>query len=157
MWVLRKVLTPLSPVEAMELLLSAMLQEDEVQRRLPGVDVERRHAGLIRFWARGPRFRRVIMEFCGKTQGVRCERGDSPQHHQSALRCACGATWKTRSTKNELYLEICSNCQFTLHRPSEPGSTRGKGRVERFTKKFGAQDVREPQEGGRAKAKKDAI
>ena len=38
-WVLRKVLNPLSPVEAMELLLDKM-GEDEVERRLPGVDAE---------------------------------------------------------------------------------------------------------------------
>ena len=38
-WVLRKVLNPLSPVEAMELLLDKM-GEDEEQRRLPGGDAE---------------------------------------------------------------------------------------------------------------------
>ena len=40
-WVLRKVLTPLSPVEAMELLLSKMAQ-DEVERRVPELDGQRR-------------------------------------------------------------------------------------------------------------------
>ena len=38
-WVLRKVLNPLSPVEAMELLLDKM-GEDEEQRRVPGGDAE---------------------------------------------------------------------------------------------------------------------
>ena len=39
-WVLRKVLTPLSPVEAMELLLSKM-GKTKTQRRVPGGDAER--------------------------------------------------------------------------------------------------------------------
>ena len=39
-WVLRKVLTPLSPVEAMELLLSRM-SKTKTQPGFPGVDVER--------------------------------------------------------------------------------------------------------------------
>ena len=38
-WVLRKVLNPLSPVEAMELLLDKM-GEDQVERRVPGGDAE---------------------------------------------------------------------------------------------------------------------
>jgi large subunit ribosomal protein L31 len=52
-------------------------------------------------------------------------------------RCACGATWKTRSTKPELHLEICSSCH-----PFFTGRQKivdAEGRVERFTKKFGAQ------------------
>ncbi|CAI8047548.1 50S ribosomal protein L31, partial [Geodia barretti] len=33
-----------------------------------------------------------------------------PEYHEVEARCACGATWKTRSTRKELRLEICSNC-----------------------------------------------
>ena len=32
--------------------------------------------------------------------------GIHPKYHEVEARCACGATWKTRSTKNELHLEI---------------------------------------------------
>ena len=65
--------------------------------------------------------------------------GIHPEYHDVEARCACGATWKTRSTKKELRLEICSNCH-----PFFTGRQKlidAEGRVERFTKKYGAQTV----------------
>ena len=65
--------------------------------------------------------------------------GIHPEYHDVEVRCACGATWRTRSTKPELNLEICSNCHpfFTgRQKLIDP-----EGRVERFTKKFGAVTV----------------
>ena len=47
----------------------------------------------------------------------------------------CGATWKTRSTKRELHLEICSNCHPFFTGRQKLVDT--EGRVERFTKKYG--------------------
>ena len=92
------------------------------------------------------------MEFRGKTQGVRCERGIHPKYHEVEVRCACGATWKTRSTKHELHLEICSNCHPFFTGRQKLIDT--EGRVERFTKKFGAQ-TSESRKKAAAKAKKD--
>ena len=65
--------------------------------------------------------------------------GIHPEYFEVEARCACGATWKTRSTKRELHLEICSNCHpfFT----GKQMLIDPEGRVERFTKKFGAQTV----------------
>ena len=63
--------------------------------------------------------------------------GIHPKYHASKSRCACGATWKTRSTKPELHLEICSNCHPFFTGRQKLIDT--EGRVERFTKKFGAQ------------------
>ena len=60
-----------------------------------------------------------------------------PKYHDVTVRCACGATWKTRSTKPELHLEICSNCHPFFTGRQKLIDT--EGRVERFTKKFGAQ------------------
>jgi len=60
-----------------------------------------------------------------------------PKYHVVEVRCACGATWKTRSTKPELHLEICSNCHPFFTGRQKLIDT--EGRVERFTKKFGAQ------------------
>jgi large subunit ribosomal protein L31 len=60
-----------------------------------------------------------------------------PKLYEVEARCACGATWKTHSTKQELHLEICSACH-----PFYTGRQKildTEGRVERFTKKFGAQ------------------
>jgi large subunit ribosomal protein L31 len=63
--------------------------------------------------------------------------GIHPKYHVVEARCACGTTWKTRSTKPELHLEICSNCHPFFTGRQKLIDT--EGRVERFTKKFGAQ------------------
>ena len=58
-----------------------------------------------------------------------------PKYHEVEARCACGATWKTRSTKPELHLEICSNCH-----PFYTGKQKildTGGRVARFERRFG--------------------
>jgi large subunit ribosomal protein L31 len=60
-----------------------------------------------------------------------------PKYFDVEARCACGATWKTRSTKPELHLEICSSCHPFFTGRQKLIDT--EGRVERFTKKFGAQ------------------
>jgi large subunit ribosomal protein L31 len=60
-----------------------------------------------------------------------------PKFHEVDVRCACGATWKTRSTKPELHLEICSVCHPFFTGRQKLIDT--EGRVERFTKKFGTQ------------------
>ena len=62
-----------------------------------------------------------------------------PKYHDVTVRCACGASWKTRSTKQELVLEICSNCHPFFTGRQKLIDT--EGRVERFTKRFGAQSV----------------
>jgi large subunit ribosomal protein L31 len=62
-----------------------------------------------------------------------------PNYFDVEARCACGATWKTRSTKKELHLEICSSCHPFFTGRQKLIDT--EGRVERFTKKFGAQTV----------------
>src|SRR5438067_7315867 len=60
-----------------------------------------------------------------------------PKYYDVEARCACGATFKTRSTKPELHLEICSACHPFFTGRQKLIDT--EGRVERFTKKFGAQ------------------
>ncbi|MBH17219.1 MAG: 50S ribosomal protein L31 [Acidobacteriota bacterium] len=84
--------------------------------------------------------------------------GIHPEYFEVEARCACGATWKTRSTKKELHLEICSNCHpfFTgRQKLIDP-----EGRVERFTKKFGSQtvaSVKEQLKRRKSKAKKSVV
>ena len=63
--------------------------------------------------------------------------GIHPKYHEIEARCACGATWKTRSTKPELHLEICNNCHPFFTGRQKLVDT--EGRVERFTKRFGVQ------------------
>jgi large subunit ribosomal protein L31 len=63
--------------------------------------------------------------------------GIHPKYHEVEVRCACGNTWKTRSTKQDLVLEICSACHPFFTGRQKLIDT--EGRVERFTKRFGAQ------------------
>ncbi|MBE55458.1 MAG: 50S ribosomal protein L31 [Acidobacteria bacterium] len=82
-------------------------------------------------------------------------KGIHPENFEVEARCACGATWKTRSTKKELHLEICSSCHPFFTGKQKLIDT--EGRVERFTKKFGSQTVASVKEQlKRNKAKKSA-
>ncbi len=67
------------------------------------------------------------------------KQGIHPKYFDIEARCACGATWQTRSTKHELHLEICSNCHPFFTGRQKLIDT--EGRVERFTRKYGAQTV----------------
>jgi large subunit ribosomal protein L31 len=81
--------------------------------------------------------------------------GIHPKYQEVEARCACGATWKTKSTKPELHLEICNNCHPFFTGRQKLIDT--EGRVERFTKRFGAQTVESRKAAQAAqKAKKPA-
>ena len=60
-----------------------------------------------------------------------------PKYQEVLVRCACGNTFKTRSTKPDLHLEICNACHPFFTGRQKLIDT--EGRVERFTKRFGAQ------------------
>ena len=76
-----------------------------------------------------------------------------PEYNEITVHCACGHSWTTRSTAKELHLDICSNCHPFFTGRQKLIDT--EGRVDRFTKKFGAQtaDARKVA----AKAKKEAV
>ena len=76
-----------------------------------------------------------------------------PKYHEVDARCACGATWKTRSTKPELHLEICSSCHPFFTGKQKLLDT--EGRIVRFTKKFGAHTSESRKKAAAAKVKKD--
>jgi len=60
--------------------------------------------------------------------------GIHPVYVEATVVCACGNTFKTRSTKPMIRLEICSNCHpFFTGRQKFVDSA---GRVERFQKRF---------------------
>ena len=52
--------------------------------------------------------------------------------------CACGETFKTRSTKKEIRLEICSQCHPFFTGKQKLVDTAG--RVERFRRKYQKSD-----------------
>jgi large subunit ribosomal protein L31 len=79
--------------------------------------------------------------------------GIHPKYQEVEVRCACGNTFKTRSTKTELHLEICNMCHPFFTGRQKLIDT--EGRVERFTKRFGAQNAAARKEAAKtAKAAK---
>jgi len=57
-----------------------------------------------------------------------------PKYHQVKVHCACGNAWETRSTKEELRLEICSACHPFFTGKQKLIDTAG--RVDRFNKRY---------------------
>ncbi len=61
--------------------------------------------------------------------------GIHPEYHQAVITCACGNTFTTGSTRQNIRVEICSNCH-----PFYTGRQRlvdTEGRVQKFAKKYG--------------------
>lgn len=62
------------------------------------------------------------------------KQGIHPEYHEVQVTCACGHSFPTRSTKDELRVEICSSCHpFFTGRQKLIDSA---GRVERFQKRY---------------------
>ncbi len=64
------------------------------------------------------------------------KKGIHPKYEVSQVRCACGSTFETRSTRPEIKVEICSSCHgfFT----GKQKLVDSAGRVEKFQKKYAA-------------------
>ncbi len=58
-----------------------------------------------------------------------------PEYHEVEVRCACGNTFKTRSTKTELRLEICNACHPFYTGKQKLVDTAGM--VEKFERRYG--------------------
>lgn len=57
-----------------------------------------------------------------------------PEYKEIEVVCACGSTFKTRSTSQKLHVEICADCH-----PFYTGTQKlmdTAGRVERFRQKY---------------------
>jgi len=63
------------------------------------------------------------------------KKGIHPAYHEVTVTCACGNTFKTRSTKKELKVEICSACHPFFTGKQKFVDTAG--RIEKFTRKYG--------------------
>jgi large subunit ribosomal protein L31 len=61
--------------------------------------------------------------------------GIHPEYETVEVRCACGNTFTTRSTKNEMRLEICSACHPFYTGKQKLVDTAGM--VERFERRYG--------------------
>ena len=60
-----------------------------------------------------------------------------PDYAEITVQCACGNKFQTRTTASEMHLDICSACHPFFTGRQKLIDT--EGRVERFTKRFGAQ------------------
>ncbi len=57
-----------------------------------------------------------------------------PEYVETTVTCGCGETFKTRSTKSKITVEVCSKCH-----PFYTGKQKfvdAAGRVDRFKRKF---------------------
>jgi large subunit ribosomal protein L31 len=62
-----------------------------------------------------------------------------PKYEDVTIRCACGNVIETRSTKDDIHLEICSQCH-----PFFTGKQKfvdADGRIEKFKKKYAKKPV----------------
>ena len=63
-----------------------------------------------------------------------------PEYATATVKCACGNTFQTRSTKKEFTVDVCAACH-----PFYTGKQRiidTQGRVDRFRKKYATQGAK---------------
>jgi len=70
-----------------------------------------------------------------RERGEIMKSGIHPEYHSVTVHCACGNTFETHSTKEEIRVEICAECHpfFT---GTQKVVDRG-GRAEKFKAKYG--------------------
>ena len=58
-----------------------------------------------------------------------------PKYKETTITCACGNVIETRSTKENIRVEICSKCHpfYT----GQQKAAQARGRVDKFNKKYG--------------------
>ena len=62
--------------------------------------------------------------------------GIYPTYEKTTITCSCGATFEVGSTKQNLRVEICSQCH-PLFTGGQQRIVDTGGRVERFKKRYG--------------------
>ncbi len=62
------------------------------------------------------------------------KQGIHPEFKEVNVTCACGNTFKTGSTRDELKVDVCSECH-PFYTGKQKFAERG-GRVEKFKKKY---------------------
>ena len=80
------------------------------------------------------------------------KQGIHPNYVECTVRCTCGNTWKTHSTKSEIVVDLCDKCH-----PFYTGTQKlvdTGGRVQRFADKFGGAAAAQLEKGKAAKAAK---
>ena len=78
-----------------------------------------------------------------------------PKYIEVTVSCACGETFKTRSTKGDLRLEICSRCHPFFTGKQKLVDTAG--RVERFRRKYAKAEAAKAEAAKAEAAKGEAV
>ena len=66
------------------------------------------------------------------------KQGIHPEYVETSVKCSCGNTFTTRSTKSDLRVELCSECH-----PFYTGKQKlvdSGGRIEKFERRYGRRD-----------------
>ncbi len=67
-------------------------------------------------------------------RSFKMKEGIHPKYEETTITCACGNVIKTRSTKKDIKVEICSKCHPFFTGKQKLVDTGG--RVDRFKKRF---------------------
>jgi large subunit ribosomal protein L31 len=65
-----------------------------------------------------------------------------PEYVETSVKCSCGNTFTTRSTKSDLRVELCSECH-----PFYTGKQKlvdSGGRIEKFERRYGRRKSASP-------------
>lgn len=74
-----------------------------------------------------------------------------PKYYDTTVTCACGNVIKTRSTRKDIRVEICSNCHPFFTGRQKLIDTAG--RVDRYRRKYGLDKKGDKKaDSGKAKA-----
>lgn len=69
-----------------------------------------------------------------ESDGLLMKQGMLPEYKDTVIKCACGAEYPTKSTKDSVKVDICAKCH-----PFFTGKQKfvdAGGRVDKFKKKF---------------------
>jgi len=66
------------------------------------------------------------------------KKGIHPELKDCKVTCSCGATFMTKSTKEEIHVEVCNECHpfYT----GKQGKSKKAGNIEKFNRKYGITD-----------------
>ena len=70
--------------------------------------------------------------------------GIHPEVKDTTVTCACGEVYHTKSTKDNIRVEVCSSCH-PFYTGKQRKAKKG-GHVERFNKKYGISDESSEEE-----------
>jgi large subunit ribosomal protein L31 len=72
------------------------------------------------------------------------KKGIHPNYGRAVVICACGGRFETRSTKQEIRVEVCSKCHPFFTGKQKYIDTAG--RVQKFKRKYGLEEEKGEKE-----------